>query len=234
MAACLPPLQDGTRSFYLQRLGFESSRWCFQFRFDRTPIWWWTSPTSGREEVRFLSVERRDVPISLSAVVPGGTPALAGGRGSNPLDSSTRMRSTRRSNGDRRWSTLARFDSSREPTSSTQPLGRGSIPLDGTRSREVVSSPLSRRSSAAEQVAHSYEVTGATPVVETNAFLDVAQQYEHVGDNHAVAGATPAIQTIDRPITPLFQGRDTILRRLLVEVQILSVAPRVLHTPPSG
>ena len=24
----MPPLQDGTWSFYLQRLGFESSRWC--------------------------------------------------------------------------------------------------------------------------------------------------------------------------------------------------------------
>ena len=51
-AAHTPPLQDGTRSFYLQRLGFESSRW--HARFVTGPRGQATIRRS--EEVRFLSV----------------------------------------------------------------------------------------------------------------------------------------------------------------------------------
>ena len=76
----MPPLQDGTWSFYLQRLGFESSRWCYATchrssdgtqRFERCWLgfnssrWLETSPVRGGRrpssrsgEVRFLSVAR--------------------------------------------------------------------------------------------------------------------------------------------------------------------------------
>ena len=59
-----------------------------------------------------------------------------------------------------------------------------------------------------------------------------SSEAERVGDNHDVAGAIPAIQTkIDRFDHTTVPRRNTILRRSLAEVRILSV---VLFTSPSG
>ena len=157
---------------------------------------------------------------AMSPVRGGRRPGKPLGRGSIPLGDTfrklVRLRSSvRLGAGDAR--SLAWFDPARDAAISTQSLGRRSIRLDDDSAR---SEHLLGVAQQQELVAHSYVVAGASPATETQ-HLDVAQQDELVGDNHAVAGATPAIQT-----TPPFQGRDTILRRSLAEVQILSVARR--------
>lgn len=89
-------------------------------------------------EVRFLSVARFHVRVS-SRVGPIG---------------------------DRRRRSLTRFDSARDATTRTQSLGRGSIPLDGHDAR--TRSNFLGVAQQQQRVAHSYEVTGAIPVAQTN------------------------------------------------------------------
>jgi hypothetical protein len=139
-------------------------------------------------------------------------------------------------------------------TDSTPSLG--SQPIAASALGRATSS-FSGCSSVAEHVAWDDGAAGAIPATQTHRHRpkDGTRDYEsrwlgfessrwletpgcssaaeRVGDNHDVTGAIPVIQTkIDRFDHTTVPWRDTILRRSLAEVRILSVVP--LHTSPSG